>query len=49
MGTEEDTGRGWVVLVVHSFQGKEISELLTKNIARTARRQLDRQRLLYGE
>jgi len=53
--TEKTWVRGWVVLVVrtkwwnchgtfHSFQGK----ILSKNIVRTARRQLDRQYLLFG-
>ena len=55
--TKKTWGRGWVVLVVtcrtkwrnchgtfHSFQGK----ILSKNITRTARRQLDRQYLLFG-
>ena len=52
---EKTWGPGWVVLVVrtkwqnchgtfHSFQGK----ILSKNIVRTARRQLDRQYLLFG-
>ena len=47
--------RGWVVLVVStkwqniSLQEEKIGELLAKNTARTARRQLDRQHLLFGE
>ena len=53
--TKKTWGQGWVVLVVrtkwrnchgtfHSFQGK----ILSKNIVRTARRQLNRQYLLFG-
>ena len=53
--TERTWGRGWVVLLVrtkwrncrrtfYSFHG----EILSKNIARTARRQLDGQHLLFG-
>ena len=33
----------------HSFQEEEISERLPKNIVRTAKRQLDRHHLLFGE
>ena len=53
--TEKTWGRGWVALLVrtkwrnclgifYSFHG----EILSKNMARTARRQLDGQHLLFG-
>jgi len=57
--TEKTWRRRWVVMVAsenknggtfHSFhQQKEIGELLAKNIARTARRQLEGRHLLFGE
>ena len=49
--TEKTWGRGWVAVVstFHSFQEEEIGELLAKNMARTARRQLNGLILLFGE
>ena len=57
--TEETCGRGWVVLVVWKLfeqnggaVGRTLysfhSEILSKNIARTARSQLNGQHLLFG-
>ena len=36
-------------LIFHSFHEEEIYKVLVKNIARTMRRQLDGQHLLFGE
>ena len=49
--TEKTWGRGWVAVVstFHSFQEEEIGELLAKNTAKTARRQLDGRHLLFEE
>ena len=33
----------------HSFQEKELGEIIAKNIARTARTQLEGRHLLFGE
>ena len=48
-------GQGWLVLVLntkwrtfHSFHEEEIDELSAKNIARTAKRQLDERHPLFG-
>ena len=49
-------GRGWLVWVLntkwrtfHAFHEEEKKELSAKNIARTAKRQLDERHLLFGE
>ena len=49
--TEKTWERGWVAVVstFHSFQEEEIGELLAKNTAKTARRQLDGRHLLFEE
>ena len=55
--TEKTWGRGWVVLVVNlkngghftRFKSKKLGEKITKNMARTARRQLEGRHLLFGE
>ena len=54
--TEKSWGRGSVVLVVkkkwrtfHWFQESELGEIIAKNMARTAKKQLEGRHLLFGE